>query len=340
MLIRDYLKDRIPGILLHLAGIIAVSLFLAAGAVSRSMIILLIMGWLTVIFFYYLVGYSYRSRYFKKLEETLSSLDKPYLLGEIMEKPYSEEDNLYRELLRRSNKSVIEAIYKLEQEQKDYREYIENWVHNIKVPITAIELICENQTEAHGKVLSGKIRPELAKIENCAESALFYARADAVYQDFFMKELDLAAVAATVTMKNKSLLIQNNMAVDITITGGSIYCDEKWLEFILSQILLNSTKYRKGDSGKISFTGHNEKSGFWLTVEDNGIGIKAGEVDRVFDKGFTGTNGRQRQKATGMGLYLCRKLCRCLSLGISAESVEGEYTRIKLFFPLSDYNRL
>ena len=173
----------------------------------------------------------------------------------------------------------------------------------------------------------------LGKIENYIESALFYARSDFVYQDYLMKELDLQEVVYQAIAKNKAFLIQNGMRITVRTECGTVFCDEKWLIFILSQILINAAKYKKGEKGTIRVDAEDIKNGVQLAISDEGVGIRREELVRIFDKGFTGTNGRGSRASTGMGLYLCRKLCEKLGIQIHAESEEGKGMKMILRFP-------
>lgn len=337
MTIFEYLKDRMPALLVNLSAMLAVAVYLTAGGVDISMTILLLVGWAFLLVIFFACGYVRRNRYFKEIEAIFHQLDKPYLLGEVMGRPSRSEDKKYREIIRRSNKSVIEAIRRLEDEQKEYKEYIESWIHDVKLPITAAALVCQNQTEPDAKETARKILPELSKMENLVESALFYARSDSVYQDYLIEETDLEEVINQTIARNKSFLIANRMTIEVDCSCDRVFSDGKWLQFILSQILINAAKYKKEDCGKIRILGRDVKNGVRLSVEDEGIGIKESEISRIFDKGFTGTNGRSRARSTGIGLYLCCKLCRKLGIEISAASEEGRYTRIDLTFPRSDY---
>ena len=340
MTVFEYMRDRIWTLLVNLAAMIAVTAYLTAGGVSASMTVLLILGWAVTLVIFFALGYVRRNRYFRDLEHTLQALDKPYLLGEIMGKPYRSEDRKYRQLIRLSNKAVIEAIRRMEDEQREYKEYIESWIHDVKLPITAIELICRNQTDPAAKEAARKIAPELSRMDNLVESALFYARSDSVYQDYLIRETDLQAVIDQTIARNKAYLIANRMMIEASCSCGSVFCDEKWLQFILGQILINAAKYKKGQGGKVRITGKDIKNGVLLVLEDDGMGIPESEIGRIFEKGFTGTNGRGGHKSTGIGLYLCKKLCGKLGIQITAESEEGAFTRILLAFPKSDHASL
>ena len=239
------------------------------------------------------------------------------------------EDRLYKRVLRSSNKSVIDAVHHLESERTEYKDFIENWIHEVKLPITSMNLICDNNRTAETR----KIKAQLAELENDVEKALFYARSDTVYQDYFIHKILLKDVVLTAIQRIRPYLIKNNVQIDLHGCTESVYCDDKWLEFILNQIFLNAVKYKKEDVCRISIDTSRENNCTALTVEDNGIGILDSEIGRIFDKGFTGTNGRHNRQSTGIGLYLCRKLCRKLGISIEARSKEGEYTKILLHFP-------
>ena len=162
---------------------------------------------------------------------------------------------------------------------------------------------------------------------------MFYARLDQVSNDFMIRKVNLEEIIKNVLVKNKKIMIRNNMKVELEDTNVSAYTDEKWLEFILNQIIINSIQYRKEKNSKIVMSLKENKESVELSIKDNGIGIKKSEIDRIFDKGFTGTNGRNKKKSTGIGLYLCKRLCEELGMTIEVESVEKEYTNIVIIIP-------
>lgn len=333
MRISEYLKDKIMIILLNLFSIFLLTLFLLSVNNSKSTVLIVIVSWFSILFTYITINYWSRNRYFRNLEGLLNTLDKRYLIGEVMDKPYRLEDRIYRDILRKSNKSVIEKINEIEDEKKDYKEYIESWIHEIKLPITAMELICDNNKDN----VTRRIQLELARVDNFVETVLFYARADEVYKDYIIKEINISEVIYEIIGRNKAYFIQNSMLINVDCNGVTAYSDKKWLAFIINQILINSVKYKKESTGTIKiYTDYIEK-GVRLYIEDNGLGIKESEIKRVFQKGFTGSNGRQHGKSTGIGLYLCRKLSVKLGINISVESRIGQYTKVILIFPKGDY---
>lgn len=296
---------------------------------------LIFIFWWFVIILWIVSGYVRRKRYFDQAERILENVDQRYLLGELLPPSPHLEDRLYREMICRSNKSVIERIRKIEEEQRDYREYIESWVHEVKAPITSIQLACEN----HKNEVTRQISRESLRIENDVDMVLYYARMENVYKDYMIAQTDLQETASEILKKNKYMLITGGISASVECPDR-VYTDKKWILFILNQLVLNSVKYgRKNTDSHPYIHIYTEKFGHGvrLIVADNGTGIREEEIPWIFEKGFTGSNGRSGKKSTGMGLYLCRKLCAKLGIQIEAESVYGEGTTMILTFPISDY---
>ena len=332
MKLTEYLKDKVLLLLLHMVCMAGLVIFLRLTGYSMDKCVIILVcygvilaGWLFLQFFS-------RRSYFRKLEQLTDQLDRRYLLGELMPESFRLEDQRYRELIRKSNKSVIERIHQMEQNQKDYREYIESWVHEIKAPITAIALNCENNRDERSRGLLVENR----KVENYVDMALYYARMDAVYKDYRIVKTNLQEVAEGVLLQNKYYLIQSHVQAQVDCPDAA-YTDKKWIAFILNQLIQNSVKYRKKEGAHIQILTEKAKDSVFMRVKDDGIGIPEDELSKIFEKGFTGTNGRKRERSTGMGLYLCHKLCAKLGITIRAESKPDEGTEVILVFPASTY---
>ena len=333
MRLSDYIKDKLLTILLNLFCMILLYVYLKLIGNDTSSILLIILFWIIIVSLMFGINFVRRRSYFNRLKEVLEHMDKRYLISEVMEPSYLLEDKIYREILHKSNKSVIEKINQLEDEQRDYKEYIETWIHEVKIPITSVELLCDNNKNE----LTRKFQVEFIKLENYVEMALFYARSEAVYKDYLIKEIDLFRVINETISKNKQFFIQNNMSIEVDGLADKVYCDDKWISFILNQIFMNAVKYKKEGIGRIRIYTETVTNGTKLYIEDNGIGIKESEINRIFDKGFTGTNGRERSKATGIGLYLCMKLSNKLGIKLLVESKDQEYTKVIIIFPKGSY---
>ena len=186
------------------------------------------------------------------------------------------------------------------------------------------------------------INEELQKIENYIEQALFYARSNTVEKDYYIKKSSLKEIVNENIKKNKNVLIQEKISLNIHDLDLEVNTDTKWIGFILNQIIGNSLKYKKQNKNlELEIYAKQGKQNVVLYIKDNGIGIKKGEITRVFEKGFTGTNGRLiGKKSTGIGLYLCKKLCDKLGIGLELDSIENKRTEVRIVFPMGTYTEI
>lgn len=224
---------------------------------------------------------------------------------------------------------MLEQIGEVERERLEYKEYIEQWIHEIKTPITAMKLLCEN----HRTDWTKELLLELEKTNRFTEQALYYARSEHTEKDYSVREMALSQVVHGAIADNKYLLLQSGMRLEVEEMQDTVYSDEKWVRFILNQLIANAVKYRM-EQPVLRISTHKRQDQVVLVVEDNGIGIAASDLPRIFEKGFTGQNGRMVQQSTGIGLYLCKRLCEKLGIGIMAESSEHG-TAISLSFHIN-----
>lgn len=329
MRIGEFLSDRLYQILLHAVCMAALAVFLLATGTAPGIVLLVMFIWALGLAVVLGVGYSRANARLQELEAVMAGLDKKYLFAECAPRARSHYERRVFGLLRRGGKAMIEAVSQAQADQADYREHIENWVHEVKAPITAARLICQNDGPAAGR----RLLPPLAEIDGHVERALYYARAGGVERDFVIREVSLAEVVDEAVGRHKTLLIQSGMQVETEGLELPVYTDAKWVAFILGQLLANAARYR-GEAPLIRITAKQLGRLVRLNVRDNGIGIPAHELSRVFDKGFTGSNGRQQGGATGMGLYIAQKLAGHLQIEMEAASDgEGTGADISLVFP-------
>ncbi len=203
------------------------------------------------------------------------------------------------------------------------------------MPIATTKMIIENNQNE----ITRSIEEEINEIENYIEQALYYARSEIANKDYYIKKCNLKDIVNEAIKKNKKTLINKKIKIETINIEKIIYTDSKWTQFILNQIILNSIKYKKELNPEIICEAEEKKEKVILKIKDNGIGIKETEISRVFDKGFTGTNGRIEKKSTGIGLYLCKKLCNNLGMGIEINSKENEWTELKLIFPKNSFTQ-
>ena len=182
------------------------------------------------------------------------------------------------------------------------------------------------------------IGEELDRVENYIEQALFYARSNAVEKDYIITKSNLKEIVNSAILKNKTNLLNEKVILELKDLEQEVYTDSKWAIFIINQIIQNSVKYLKEQDKKIEIFAKPKNDKVILYIKDNGIGIKKGEITRVFEKGFTGENGRIiGKKSTGIGLYLCKKLCDKLGLGIELNSEKDVGTEVRIIFPKNSY---
>ena len=306
-------------------------LFLFATGTQPGVLIILLLVLLLIFVAAQIYGFSRQRLYLRELESILDSLDQKYLFAECVPPPQNLYARRLFNLTRRAGRAMTGAVSDAQASQREYREYVEQWVHEIKAPITAARLICR---DLDGETRR-KLTAELAQVEAHVERALFYARAESPERDCLLRQVELANIAAQAIENHRSLLIQNGVRVEMENLGCSVYTDEKWAAFILGQLLQNAARYRSG-SPVITISARLLGRQVQLTVSDNGVGIPAHELPRVFDRGFTGSNGRSRGNSTGMGLYLSKKLAGFLDLGLAVTSVEGKGTTVTLTFPAKE----
>ena len=332
-----FLKEKAITILLLLFSIITIEIFLMAynvGMFIKIYIPLIIMGLYVVSI---AIEYFKKKKFYDNLSNMLEELEEKYLITEIINTPDFLEGKILKNTIEAIDKSMLENVNKYKYMTEDYKEYIELWIHEIKIPIAASKMVIENNKNEVTK----SIDEELNKVENYIEQALFYARSNTVEKDYYIRKVVLKEIVNESIKKNKSSLIQEKISIDIHDLDIEVNTDNKWIVFILNQIIQNSIKYRKKENSVIEMYANQGKENVILYIKDNGIGIKQGEITRVFEKGFTGTNGRlSNKKSTGIGLYLCKKLCNKLGIGIELNSVQNEGTEVKLVFPKDSYIEL
>ncbi len=334
MKFKNFLKDKILQIFLMLIATFSIEVFLICFSAEKFLVIYVPICIIIVYIISIFIEYFYKRKFYKNIFDLLENLDEKYLITEIIETPNFEDGKVLKEILQQTGKSMLENVNKYKYLQEDYKEYIELWIHEVKIPIATTKMIIENNKSNVTK----KIDEEIDKIENYTEQALFYARSNVVSQDYYIKKNNLRDIVNEVIRKNKASLIGERITVNIHDIDFEVNTDSKWVVFILNQIVQNSIKYKKIENSEIEFYSEKGKENVTLYVKDNGVGIKNGEEKRVFDKGFTGTNGRVRShKSTGIGLYLSKKLCDKLGIGINLKSKENEFTEISLIFPLNSY---
>lgn len=327
-----YIRERVLLLLLHIFCAIGLILFLYIMELPSSSIMVILLFWIFILTAYLASHYIQAKHKYNDILQIMKVLDQKYLISEMLKKPANQIELIYYNMLTEASKDMIEEVGKAQEAQLSYKEYIEKWIHEIKTPITAIQLICRN----HKSEETNRIEKELQSIYYLVEQALYYARSETVEQDYFIKRIRLFSIVQAVIMNQRTALMDHQICLDIDETDDMVWTDEKWVSYIIGQILSNSIKYCRKEKARIHIFTKVTEQGIYLSIEDNGIGISDFDLPRIFDKGFTGTN-RTNKQSTGLGLYLCKKLCVKLGLNITAEALRDHYTRITLYFPIGKF---
>ena len=284
---------------------------------------------------YLISRYLFYRNYYKSLFDIVEN-NRDEIINRLP-KPKSYEQILFHEVISALYTEQNLKIQRLYDQKKDYEEFITSWVHQAKTPIAVSRLLVENNSNTPNKETLYSLEEELDKIENYIEQALYYSKIDDFSKDYLINEVEIDRLVKDAVKKQAKTFINKKINIEIDNTDITVTTDKKWFSFILDQVLTNALKYTS-DHGYIKIYGLTENKTQKLIIEDNGIGIKLEDLNRVFDKGFTGHNGRENYKSTGIGLYLSKRLAKKLGHDVTIESKYGEYTKVAIIFPrLMDY---
>lgn len=234
--------------------------------------------------------------------------------------PSSPEDEAYQKIIRTYCAEELEAENALIGKYNDMIDYYSMWAHQIKTPIASMRLNLQNEDSR----LSRQLQQDLNRIDQYVDMVMTYLRLDSKDTDYVIRECDLDSIVRPVVRKYAGDFIGRKLTLEYEPLNMKVLSDEKWLGFVIEQLLSNALKYTREGGVRIYMDGSD------LCISDTGIGIDAADLPRIFEKGFTGFNGRQDRKASGIGLYLCKRICENLGHKISAESGTGRGTTVRI----------
>ncbi len=334
MKLSKYLKTNFLIILLFIVIIAIINLILISFKTNEQAIIGVNLTAIIGFILSTIYDFNRRKKFYSKFLNNLELLDKKYLITEMIEKTNFYEGEILYDALYEIDKSMAEEIKNYSLSLVDFKEYIEMWIHEVKLPLASLNLIVHNHKELSDK----KIVEQLKRIDDDVEQVLYYVRSENAQKDYLIKETKISKVISNVAMKNKDILLENNINLEVEVGDKKVLTDSKWLEFIVNQIISNSIKYiKKGVEHYIKITAKENEKSIILKIYDNGIGIKKSDIPKVFDKTFTGNNGRKIETSTGMGLYITKQLCKKLGHKVTIDSKENEYTEVSIFFNKDDF---
>lgn len=287
-------------------------------------------------------------RYSSKVKALSNALKRPVEEQAQLPEATDDVEMLYHRLLENQSIARSESESSAAIRQSQMRDYYSMWVHQIKTPISAMKLLLEAEREELGLLICDdeqsqyllsdnmdSFEDELFRIEEYVSMALQYQRVSSTENDFVLEKVSVDGVIRDTIKKYAKIMIRRHIGINYSGTGQEVYTDGKWLAFMLEQILSNAIKYTP--QGFVTIETAEEKDRFFITIKDTGIGIKAEDLPRVFEKGYTGYNGHADKKATGIGLYLCRQMADKLGHTIRMESEIGKGTKVWIGFDL-DYS--
>jgi len=324
----SFLKDKWIFLLSQTFIIFFIAMLLSVVKISYYAIFLICLVIFVITFSALILEFWQKKKYYNELYQTLELMDKKQYISQIIEEPEFADGKVLYDVLKVTTKAMNDEIASYKILQEEYREYIETWIHEIKLPISCVGLICENNKNE----ITNSISDEIARIESFVEQALYYARSTNVEKDYAIQTVNLESFIKSIVKKHSKQLIACKTFIEFKDLNYTIYSDTKWLDFIIGQFIGNSIKYRK-EPFKLSFSATENNTHIVLSIIDNGIGISEKDIGRVFEKGFTGENGRKFAKSTGIGLYLCKRLCDKMHLGLEIKSEIDVGTTVIIVFP-------
>ncbi|WP_035291909.1 sensor histidine kinase [Clostridium sp. KNHs214] len=336
----DFLKDRIAYVIVYFISISLVILIMHLTLfikITDFPIINILYAYfisIVILIIFLLYEYTRVRKFYKSLYKALSSeniVDDIINVGEAR----SIEQKLFKDLLKKLHKSYEGKVYKYEELQKNYSNFINQWVHQMKTPVSVINLILQEQNACGYKVVFDSIGEENEKISQGLNIMLYNARINEFNHDFNVQDIDILLILRKVINDNKKLLIKNKIFPEIIGQSTIVQTDKKWIYFVINQIVINAIKYTiaaEKHKKTINFRIKEEMEKVVITIEDNGIGIPKEDLGRVFNIFFTGKNGRKSSESTGMGMYLSKCICTELGNELYVESEEGQGTKFYIVF--------
>ena len=286
--------------------------------------------------------------YSSKVKALSNALERPVEEQAQLPEATDDVEMLYHRLLENQSIARSESESSAAIRQSQMRDYYSMWVHQIKTPISAMKLLLEAEREELGQLMCDdeqsqcllsdnmdSFEDELFRIEEYVSMALQYQRVSSTENDFVLEKVSVDGVIRDTIKKYAKIMIRRHIGMNYSGTVQEVYTDGKWLAFILEQLLSNAIKYTP--KGFVKIETAKKANRFFITIKDTGIGIKAEDLPRVFEKGYTGYNGHADKKATGIGLYLCRQMADKLGHTIRMESEIGKGTKVWIGFDL-DYS--
>jgi len=313
-----YIKRNIGWIAATLLTLFAMCIIMELNGVAFSE---WIYGGVICLFLVLVIGGIDFFRYYNRHRELIKMQKVIKISVDALSMPGDQIEEDYQTLLQLVHEDKVKAVNDLENRRKDLMEYYTMWVHQIKTPIAAMQLLLQSEDTPKNR----EAAEELFRIEQYVKMALQYTRLDSETTDFLIQRYNLDDIVREAVRCYARLFIRKKISLNYQPLQVQVLTDEKWLEFVIEQVLSNAVKYTPKGSVSIYMEGSST-----LVIEDTGIGIRKEDLPRVCEKGYTGYNGHTDKRSTGIGLYLSKRILEKLSHTIEIESEMGEGTRVKI----------
>ncbi|KAB8125615.1 HAMP domain-containing histidine kinase [Gracilibacillus oryzae] len=327
-----YLKDQLASIVFFYSQIALVMLIAQLASringftISNGNLFYMVVIVSFFLLIYHIIRYlKFRDMYRFTSHDTTETAwlpDPPNQLTSQIKQHYEKQYDAY--------KQELEKLY---GEKKQESMFMQQWVHQMKTPLSVMQLILEKEAHSMPHATKSDLEEELDRMKHGLQLALYQARLQQFERDFYVEKIRFRELVRSVIQDHKSSFIRNHVYPKVEIDDSvTIYSDPKWLRFVLEQITSNSIKYASGTKTQILYTVKNTSGVYQLQIKDEGIGIPPQDIKRIFDPFFTGHNGRHYQESTGMGLYLSKEICEALNHKISVHSKVNKGTSVMITF--------
>lgn len=321
-----YLHDHFVMIDITLASFLVLDMFLVAFKMPTTLIIFTNLVFAVAFITLLAIDYFQRAKFYHELQQNFQQLQQKYLITEILERPNFLDGQILYDLLYETDKSMREEVNRNSAALDDFCEYLELWIHEAKTPIATMTLLNRNPD----------IATELIALDNYLEQILYFARSKSASRDYLFQTIKLNQVIDHLVERNRVALQKRKITLETSNLDVTVNTDPKWLEFIINQLLQNSIKY---GAKTIKIVATKQDNQVKLDIVDDGIGIVVKDLPRVFDKSFTGQNGRKFSgtHSTGMGLYIVKNLCDKLGHTVAIASPDQSGTCVTIGFQNHNY---
>lgn len=343
MTFKPYLASALLAIIIDIIGFVLLGFVLSVAGVKTDLIVLAIGIMALFQGVAICIDYLQRRRFLLQLHACANEVEHPLWSLELVDRPEYSAGQVAYDALSAVSKAANDEVAQAQRHLAEYRDYIETWVHEAKSPLAAAHLALENMVaEGCDMARTEALGQELDRVEAYIDQALFYARSETLDRDYLIRKQRLSDMVSAALKANARQLIGAHVAPVREHLDFEVFADEKWIEFMIGQLIQNSIKYARPDGATITFSAALANQGLAdecveLTVSDNGCGVPESELPRVFDKGFTGSNGRTGKRSTGLGLYLVKRLGDKMGVGVTASSVAGASFSVTLSFPTNKF---